>query len=108
MVYVDTIGSNGTANGQFINPHSIAIDVVGFLYVADTGNDRIQKLTTSGTFVSKIGSAGTTAGKFNAPRGIATDENKNIYVADTDNNRIQKFQQHIITPTKPLNLAADA
>ena len=66
--------------------------------MSDTGNHRIQKFNSSGTFITKWGAtllglpvAGTGDGEFNLPAGVATDSSSNVYVADTNNNRIQKF-----------------
>jgi sugar lactone lactonase YvrE len=61
------------------------------VYVADSGNHRVQKFGPSGTFMSSIGQAGSMPGQFNTPSGVALDATGNLYVADTGNNRIQKF-----------------
>jgi DNA-binding beta-propeller fold protein YncE len=88
---LSTFGSLGTGNGQLDYPYGVATDAAGNIYVADSGNNRIQKFNSDGTYVSSFGSYGTENGQFNAPRGIAIDADGNIYVADTDNNRIQMF-----------------
>jgi len=75
----------------FSHPNGVALDSSGNVYVADTGNNRIQKFTSSGQFITKWGSEGNGDGQFSSPHGIALDSNGNIYVADTGNNRIQKF-----------------
>jgi hypothetical protein len=69
----------------------IAIDSSGNVYVADTYNHRIQKLTLNGQFVTKWGSEGSGDGQFEWNLGIAIDSSGNVYVADRDNSRIQKF-----------------
>ncbi|TAK33737.1 MAG: hypothetical protein EPO21_11995 [Chloroflexota bacterium] len=95
--YVTKWGSTGgpmvgsSADGQFASPSAIALDSAGNVYVADSGNNRIQKFTSAGTFVSKMGTYGSTAGKLNWPSGVALDSAGNVYVADSGNNRIQKF-----------------
>ena len=61
------------------------------MYVADTGNNRVQKFDANGVFLSKWGSFGTGNGQFNGPYGIVADATGNVYVADSGNNRIQKF-----------------
>ena len=44
------IGTDGTGPGQFIAPHGLALDAAATtLVVADTGNDRLQRITLSGT-----------------------------------------------------------
>lgn len=85
-------GAPGSGNGEFYHPTGIALDSHGYyVYVADTGNNRIQKFTIDGTFVCKWGSSGSGNGQFNAPTGIAVDKLGYVYVVDSGNNRIQKF-----------------
>jgi hypothetical protein len=55
--YVEQWGTKGTADGQFNNPQGVAVDKSGNVYVADTYNQRIQKLTASAVPLSKITSA---------------------------------------------------
>ncbi len=57
----------------------------------DSSNNRVQKFSPAGAFLSKFGSYGSGDGQFSYPYGIAIDSAGNIYVADTNNNRIQKF-----------------
>ena len=79
--------------GGFWGPRAIVIDHEGNLYVADTGNKRIQKFSPDGFFLGQWGGFGTVEGFFDEPVGIALDAEGNIYVADTWNRRIQKFSQ---------------
>ena len=72
----------------------ISADSKGFVYVADTGNNRIQKFDSQGKFVSRIGALGDDPGEFKSPSSIAVDSKDFVYVADTDNNRIQKFDSN--------------
>jgi hypothetical protein len=69
----------------------VAVDRGGNIYVAETVNNRVQKLDSSGTVVAIFGSQGSGDGQFNSPNGVAVDEYGNLYVADTGNNRIQKL-----------------
>jgi hypothetical protein len=68
--------------------------------VADTGNNRIQKFTPSGLFVTKWGSYGSGSSRFDGPKGLAFSPNGNICVADTGNQRIQVFTS---SPSSPDN-----
>ena len=79
------------ANGTFRLPCGIAIDPSNNIYVADSGNCRIQKFTSDGAFLGKWGSQGPGDGQFQLPWDVATDQSGNVYVADTNNNRMQKF-----------------
>ena len=84
-------GSQGSSDGQFINPQDVGIDSAGFIYVVDTRNHRIQKFTDSGQFVTQWGSQGSSDGQFNFPDRIAIDTSDFIYVTDDGNGRVQKF-----------------
>jgi sugar lactone lactonase YvrE len=86
-------GSLGTAPGQFNLPRGVGGGISSDVYVADSGNNRIQRFTSSGGFIGAWGSFGSTAGQFSNPGGIAVDSDGNVYVADTGNGRIQKFDQ---------------
>ena len=82
----------------FHTPSGLAIDGAGNLYVADTGNNAIRKITPQGV-VSTLagdGEAGTRDGvgsgaRFNGPLGVAVDKAGVVYVADTYNDRIRKI-----------------
>lgn len=85
----------GTA-ARFTNPNAITIASNGTLYVADTNNHSIRKITPDGTVttIAGNGSAGYangagTAAQFNTPRGIAIGSDGRLYVADTANHRIR-------------------
>lgn len=84
-------GTSGNANGQFNTPYDMATDSNGNVFVLDRGNNRVQKFSANGTYISKFGLSGYATGEFSSPHAIAIDANNNIYVADTMNLRIQKF-----------------
>ncbi|MDQ6418454.1 S-layer homology domain-containing protein [Paenibacillus sp. LHD-117] len=88
-------GGSGSALGEFDYPSGLAVDSSGNVYVADTDNHRIQKLTVStgvwSEWVKSGGGPGSDLGEFNYPSGVAVDSSGNVYVADTENHRIQKL-----------------
>ncbi len=87
-------GSQGAAPGQFNHPYGIALDSQGNIYVADTNNNRVQKLSPRGQPQAQWGTEGSGPGQFKHPFGIALDTQGNVYVADTNNHRIQKLSSN--------------
>src|SRR5205807_1540120 len=81
----------GAGNGELNSPTGVAIDPSGNVYVADTGNHRIQKFDASGAFLTGWGTLGAGDGEFERPAGVAADGSGNVYVVEFDNPRIQKF-----------------
>lgn len=92
--YADGIGTHA----QFNLPNDVALDHAGNVYVADTANNVIRKITPDGvvsTLAGEVGIHGSADGRgtharFWAPFGIAVDQSGDIYVADTGNNTIRK------------------
>jgi DNA-binding beta-propeller fold protein YncE len=81
-------GSQGNGPGQVSGPHGIEVDADGIIYLADTGNNRIQKFASDGTFIIQWGSLGIGPGQFNHPHGIGIGPSGHVYVAETGNNRV--------------------
>ncbi|HEY2713833.1 MAG TPA: putative Ig domain-containing protein [Chthoniobacterales bacterium] len=97
-------GQEGTSDGvgnaaRFYSPKGVALDSSGNIFVADSGNDTIRKITSEGMVSTVAGAAGITgtsdgrgaAARFNFPTGIAVDNDGNLYVADNVNNTIRKI-----------------
>jgi hypothetical protein len=97
-------GASGSANGagaaaSFTFPQGVAVDGAGSLYVADTGNNTIRKISSAGVVTTLAGTAGISgsangigaAASFKLPGGVAVDGAGNVYVADTGNNTIRKI-----------------
>ncbi|HTB26222.1 MAG TPA: SMP-30/gluconolactonase/LRE family protein, partial [Puia sp.] len=104
-------GAMGALDGRgtsasFSNMMGIAVDEHGNLYVADSRNNRIRKISTDGvvTTVAGNGLAGSADGKgdsasFFYPEAVTVDKNGNLYVADTHNSLIRKISPEGIVTT---------
>jgi sugar lactone lactonase YvrE len=90
-------GAYGSADNlavpQFDNPKGMAIDADGNIYVADTGNNRIQRFDQVGTLATRVlwGVFGSGDGQFNEPRNVAVDSSNRVYVSEVQNKRVQVF-----------------
>jgi len=84
-------GGHGSGDGQLFIPHGVAADSAGNVYVVEYGNDRVQKFTSSGIFISKWGTTGEGPGQFDNPQAVAVDKDNNVYVVENKNSRVQKF-----------------
>jgi len=104
-------GSAGDADGTgaaaaFSGPLGVATDTAGNIYVADTANNKIRKVSPEGvvgTFAGS-GAAGSADGPgllatFTAPRGLAVDADGNVYVADTGANKLRKITPEGVVST---------
>ena len=92
--------ADGTGGGaQFFDPFGVAADGAGNLYVADTFNNTVRKISASGIVATLAGAPGVsgsadgkgTAGRFSNPYGIAVDSAGNAYVADTNNDTVRRI-----------------
>jgi uncharacterized protein (TIGR03437 family) len=100
-------GDNGPAtSAQLDGPQGVAVDSAGNIYIADTNNKRIRKVSNgviatvagSGLCCTNIGDGGSaTVAQLGAPLGIAVDSVGNFYIADSVNDRIRKVSNGVIT-----------
>ena len=110
--FAGSAGSTGTTDAtgtaaRFNLPNGVAVDGSGALYVTDTTNNSIRKITASGVVSTLAGTPGvsgyadgTGAGAlFNHPTGVALDGSGNIYVADTGNSTIRKISSGGVVTT---------
>ncbi|MDD5208594.1 MAG: 6-bladed beta-propeller [Elusimicrobiales bacterium] len=86
-----TLIKEGKLQGQVRQPRGIFVDAKGLIYVADTGNDRVQIFKADGSFDNMFGESGSDEGQFRQPSSVAVNSKGNIFVADTKNKKIKAF-----------------
>lgn len=88
----DSWGTSGSEPGQLRGPIGVAVDDSGFVYVSDSGNDRIQKFTAAGRFVGQWGGTGEGRGQLRRPMHLEVVGDSLLRVAEYLNDRIQSFR----------------
>jgi trimeric autotransporter adhesin len=115
---ITTIGGNGVysfsgdgdpaANAELNGPRAVAVDPAGNVYVADTQNNRVRQIKTSGVINTFAGNGATgssgdggpaTGAQLTQPQALATDSAGNVYIADTVNNRIREVAPNGVITT---------
>jgi len=93
---IDNTDPNDRFGDWWSGPHNLAIDSNGKIYVADTGNHRIQIFNSSnGSYVDTLGSYGDGNDQFDAPTGVTVSEDGKLYVTDGSNHRVQIFDSNL-------------
>ena len=107
---IDTIAGSGASSflgdedtatsANLFYPYAVAVDSAGNIYIADTANDRIRKVTKLTGIITTYAGTGScdysgdegeaTSATLCRPRGVALDSLGNVYIADCDNTRVRK------------------
>jgi len=115
---ITTVAGNGTpayngdgglaTSASLYFPYGVAIDSLGNIYIADSGNHRIRQVDINGVITTIAGNgmpgyssdtAAATSAMLNNPRRVAVDSLGNIYIADSSNNRIRKVEAGVSVST---------
>ena len=93
-------GDGGRAiSAQLHSPLGVAVDGQGNIYIADSGNNRVRKVSPGGTITTFAGTGGggfsgdggpATSAPVSNPQGVAVDRQGNVYISDASNNRVRK------------------
>jgi hypothetical protein len=97
-VYIKSIGRRSDIKIDLKHPYDIVVTTGGYIWISDSGNDRLLKISKDGEIIEEIGSGkkksrkgerkGDREYRLSKPHGIALDIKGNIYVADTFNHRV--------------------
>ena len=118
-VLAGAAGSLGSADGpakeaRFWEPRGVAVDKAGNVYVSDSGNHTIRRISTAGIVTTLAGSAGNPGNvdgvgsdaRFASPQGLAVAGDGTIYVADPENRRIRRITADGVVTTMPRPASA--
>jgi len=83
-------GYSGKTSGRFFMPKGVYVDILKNIYVADTGNNRIQKFSYKGEYLTNIGLSGE-ASVLNVPEDVVVKDDGTVYVADSLNGEVKVF-----------------
>ena len=84
--FIKAFGKWGNGDGEFDQPHALAFDSKGLLYVGDRNNNRVQVFDQDGNYKDKMY-------QFSRPSGIYIDKNDNLYVADSESKSVSRNHQ---------------
>jgi hypothetical protein len=79
--YLSAFGKRGSGPGEFMQPHGLALDSQGRLFVGDRGNNRVQVMSTDGKFIADWP-------QFSRPSGVFIDKNDMLYSADSESGSV--------------------
>lgn len=115
--FAGTAGTSGSVDGtgtaaRFNKPSGLALDTAGNLYVADTGNSTVRKVSPAGVVTTLAGLSAIAGLKdgtgalawFNEPEGVTADASGNLYLADTGNAVIRKITSAGVVTTLALQV----
>ncbi len=90
-------GTAGSGNGQLNGAYGVTVDKDDNIYIADCGNNRIQKFDSKGVFKKKVGTSGSGSLQFSKPSDVCFNrEDNNLYVVDSNNHRIQVLSTELL------------
>lgn len=93
--YQGAFGVQGSSNGALLQPSAISVDLQGNIYIADTGNNRIQKFSSTGKFLRATGGFGWQHTEFNKPVDVFARLGLQVYVCDYLNERIVQLDRNL-------------
>jgi sugar lactone lactonase YvrE len=93
--FLHAFGKEGDGPGEFRTPQALSLDPEGALYIADTGNNRIQKVSPTGALLGMVGGFGWSENQFQRPEDLFAENGLDLYIADYDNRRIIRYDRQL-------------
>jgi len=91
--FIDSFGKLGSDEGEIGRPFGVCLDGDDYIYMADTGNNRVLKFAPDGRFICQWGGSGAGVGQLTAPIAVAVNEKGSVFVLESGNNvRVQEFK----------------
>jgi sugar lactone lactonase YvrE len=90
-ILIKTFGTSGSNPGQMNFPHGIALNITGYIYVADWGNHRIQVFSPNGDFIKIISHYGLESSPLSYPVGVAINSSDFLFVSQLGVAQIEVF-----------------
>jgi RHS repeat-associated protein len=100
-------GATGSGEGQLSGPEGVAFDARGDIWVADTGNNRVEEFSMSGKYLARSGTKGSGEGQFEGPTGMAFDSGGYLWAADGGNARVESSRPTVTATTEPATEVTD-
>lgn len=95
VTYERSFGLTGGGLGDLRSPQGISVSLQDVIYIADTGNNRIEMFSANGKALHSIGGFGWNESQFDEPVSLWATDGLNIYVADKNNHRIMHFDGNL-------------
>jgi RHS repeat-associated protein len=93
LLYLGSLGSSGSGDGQFSEPGDVVLDSKGNLWVLDYRNDRVEEFNEKEEFEKAFGSEGSGEGQLKLPTALAVDPKGNVWIIDTGSSRVEEFNE---------------
>ena len=95
FTYEMSFANKGTEQGELNSPYGISVSSLGYIYIADTGNNRIEMFSDKGRFLKSVGGFGWADSQFDEPVSIWAEDGLHVYVADKNNHRIVHYDGNL-------------
>lgn len=93
--FLHMFGQRGIEQGQMSSPQGISVNIKGDIFIADTGNNRIQKFSGEGKFIKLVGGFGWSTAQFDEPAAVWARDGLHVLAADKNNHRVLHYDSNL-------------